>query len=178
VVYIDIFLSDKAFIGIILSAIEVYKYECLGALLGYNLRNRIVVEYAIPYQTAKRKPSQVEPNWRRETQVQEILPQLLQLQHIGYFHSHTQRGEQEATSRPSNQDIKSMIPGQIEIIVAVNDAKKRLVWNRSKEGGLYGTIGNYRIKIAAFYKRKKDQEIMRYPIMCPYVLGFDLTFQE
>jgi hypothetical protein len=70
----DIFLSDKAFIGIVLSAIEVYKDECLGALVGYNLRNRIAVEYAISYQTAKRKPTEAEPNWKRETRVQRILP--------------------------------------------------------------------------------------------------------
>lgn len=62
----DIFLSDKAFIGMVLSAVEVYKKEYMGALLGYNLRKRIVVEYAIPYQTAKRKPTEVEPNWSRE----------------------------------------------------------------------------------------------------------------
>jgi len=32
----DVFLSDKAFIGLVLSAIEVYKRECMGSLLGYN----------------------------------------------------------------------------------------------------------------------------------------------
>lgn len=173
----DIFLSDKAFIGIVLSAIEVYKDECLGALLGYNLRNRIVVEHAIPYQTAKRRPTEAEPNWKRETRVQEILPQLLQLQHIGYFHSHTQRGEQKATPIPSNQDMRGMILEQIEIIAAINNAKKRLDWNSTGKD-LFGTIGHYHIKIAAYYKRKKDQKIMHYPILCPYVLGFDLIFQE
>lgn len=173
----DIFLSDKAFIGIVLSGIEVYKDECLGALLGYNLRNRIVVEYAIPYQTAKRKPTEAEPNWKRETRVQEILPQLLQLQHVGYFHSHTQRGEQKSASGLSDQDIEGMIPEQIEIVAAINNAKRRVDWSTTRND-LYGTIGDFHIKMAAYYKRKKDQKIMHYPILCPYVLGFDLTFQE
>jgi len=31
-----------------------------GVLLGYNAKNSIIVEYAIPYQTAKRKPTEVE----------------------------------------------------------------------------------------------------------------------
>jgi hypothetical protein len=70
-----------------------------------------------------------------------------------------------------------MIPEQIEIIAALNNAKKRVDWNSTGKD-LYGPIGNYYIKIAAYYKRKKDQKIMHYPIMCPYVLGFDLTFQE
>jgi hypothetical protein len=43
----DIFLSDKAFIGIVLSAIEVYKDECIGALLGYNIRNEIAAEICL-----------------------------------------------------------------------------------------------------------------------------------
>jgi len=56
-----VFLSDRAFIGLVLSVIEVYKDECLGSLLGYNLRNRIVVDYVLPYQTARRKRTDVEP---------------------------------------------------------------------------------------------------------------------
>ncbi len=43
---------------------------------------------------------------------------------------------------------------------------------------LYGTIGKYHIKIVAYYKHKKDQKIIHYPILCPYVLEFDLTFTE
>jgi len=172
----DIFLSDKAFIGIVLSAIEVYKKECLGALLGYNLRNRITVEYAIPYQTAKRKPTEVEPNWKRETRVQEILPKLVHLKHLGYFHSHTQRGAQKATAEPSRPDIESMIPAQIEIIVAVNDSKRRTQWYATGKE-LRGTIGKYRFRLACHYK-KINRKIKQYPILCPYVLGFDLTLQQ
>lgn len=172
----DIFLSDKAFIGIVLSAIEVYKNECLGALLGYNLRNRITVEYAIPYQTAKRRPAEVEHNWKRETRVQEILPKLVHLKHLGYFHSHTQHGNQKATAEPSSLDIESIIPAQIEIIAAVNDSRRRTQWYAT-EKELRGTIGKYHIRLACHYK-KKNGKIKQYPILCPYVLGFDLTFQE
>jgi hypothetical protein len=171
---LDIFLSDKAFIGIVLSAIEVYKNECLGALLGYNLRNRIVVEYAIPFQTAKRKPTEVEPNWKRETRVQEILPKLIHLKHLGYFHSHTQLGKRKATAQPSNSDIESMIPAQIEIITAVNESKRKTHWYATKKE-LCGTIGKYHIRLACHYK-KVNGKIRQYPILCPYVLGFDLTF--
>jgi len=31
---LDVYLSDKAFLGLVLSAIEVYRRECMGALLG------------------------------------------------------------------------------------------------------------------------------------------------
>ena len=170
----DIFLSDKAFIGVVLSAIEVYRNECVGALLGYNLRNRISVEYAIPYQTARRKPTEAEPNWKRETKVQEILPQLLQLSHVGYFHSHTQWGGEKAVAEASDLDVESMVPGQIEMIVAVNDSLRRTQWYATRKE-LRGTVGRYHIRLACHYK-KVNGKIRKYAILCPYVMGFDLTF--
>lgn len=172
----DVFLSDKAFIGLVLSAIEVYKRECMGSLLGYNIRNRIVVEYVIPYQSAKRKPTGAEPNWNRESRVQEILPNLLQLHHVGYFHSHTQWGKQKATTELSDTDIEGMIPEQIEIIVALNDSKRKTEWYQSRKE-ISGTIGKYHLRLACHYK-KKNGKIKQYKILCPYVLGFDLTFIE
>ena len=173
----DVLLLDKAFIGMVLSAIEVYKNECLGALLGYNLKNRIVVEYAIPYQTAKRKPTEAEPNWNREIRVHEILPNLLHLKHVGYFHSHTQWGEIKASTELSIKDVKSIIPGQIEIVVAINDAKRRIPWSSKSSGELYGTLGKYGIYMACHYKTAKSQKIKKYPLLCPYALGFDETFK-
>jgi len=162
--------------GLVLSAIEVYKNECIGALLGYNVSNRIVVEYAIPYQTAKRKPSGAEPNWNRESRVQQILPKLSQLKQVGYFHSHPQWGTNKGTTEPSKIDIEGMIPTQIEIIVAINDSKRRTTWGESGKE-LYGTIGNYHIRLACHYK-KANGKIKQYELLCPYVMGFDLTFER
>jgi len=171
-----VYLSEKAFLGLVLSAIEVYKKECIGALLGYNAYRRIVVEYVIPFQAAERKPSQAEMNWKRELKIKEILSKICQLKHVGYFHSHTQWGKIKGETKLSDDDIKNMEPLQIEIIIAVNDAKKEIKWNTSVSGEeLYGTIGRYYLKLACYYKSKKGR-IKRYKILCPYVLGFDLTF--
>ncbi|RJS89074.1 hypothetical protein DRO56_00580 [Candidatus Bathyarchaeota archaeon] len=143
----EVFLTEKAFVGLILSAIEVYKNECLGALLGYNLRNKIVVEYAIPYQSAKRKYTEVEPNWRRESKIQELIPLLTPLQHLGYFHSHTQWGDTKALSALSQVDRETIEPAQIEIVIAVNDSKRRIKWETTGKE-LYGTIRNHKIRMA------------------------------
>jgi len=48
-----VFLSEAAFMGLVLSSIEVYKKECLGLLLGYKLEDRYIVEYSVAYQSAK-----------------------------------------------------------------------------------------------------------------------------
>ena len=42
----DIFLSDKAFVGIILSAIEVYKNECMGDFYFENIRKDYAFSHA------------------------------------------------------------------------------------------------------------------------------------
>ncbi|MDH5482994.1 MAG: Mov34/MPN/PAD-1 family protein [Candidatus Bathyarchaeota archaeon] len=173
----EIFLSDRAFLSIILSSVEVYKNECHGALLGIQSQRRIIAEYAIPFQAAERKFSEVTPNWRRELKVIEVLPKLVHLQKLGYFHSHPQFGNKRGTTELSEFDKDFMQEGETEIVVAINDARKTLPWTESKTG-LSGTLGKYRITIAGFYKRKKDGKIVRYRVLCPYAVGFDYAFKR
>jgi hypothetical protein len=174
----EVFLSDKAFLGINISCIEVFPNECHGSLLGYNTRGRFVIEYAFPYQSAKRKPTEVEPNWRRELKVRGALEKMTELAHIGYFHSHTQWGQAKASLALSDSDKRWMKPGQIEIVVAVDRAKRRTGWSSPKNGvELSGSISGYHIRMAGWYKRKTAKtEIVQYPIRCPYALGFGYAF--
>ena len=173
----EIFLSDRAFMSILLSSVEVYKLECHGALLGFKTQGRIVVEYTIPFQAAERKFSEVTPNWRRELKVMEVLPSLVHLQKLGYFHSHPQFGKKRGTSKLSDPDKKYMQKGDTEIVIAINSASRLVPWTETKNG-LSGTVGKYHIVIAGFYKREKDEKIMNYRIVCPYAVGFDYAFEE
>jgi len=84
----DVILEQEAFLGLIISAVETYKKECFGSLLGYGTRNRIIVELAVPSQVAERAFVKVDPDWKRLSQSEEILKQLSTLEHLGYFHSH------------------------------------------------------------------------------------------
>jgi hypothetical protein len=177
IVETEIFLSDKAFMGIILSSVEVYKNECHGALLGFQTRGRIIVEYAIPFQSAKRRFSEVKPNWRRELKVIEILPKLIHLQKLGYFHSHPQYGGKRGSPELSGQDSEYMGEGELEIVVAINDAGKTIRWAESRKM-LSGTLGEYSIVLAGFYKRRRDGEIQQYRIVCPYAVGFNYAFEQ
>lgn len=172
----EIFLSDKAFMGIILSSVEVYKNECHGVLLGFRTYRRIVVEYAIPFQSARRTPSEVVPNWRRELKVIETLPKLIHLRKLGYFHSHPQWGTSRGIAKLSEPDKEYMREGEMEIVVAINDRKRRVPWQSNMR--LFGTIGRYYIVIAGFYKRKEDSRIKQYRILCPYAVGFDYAFEQ
>jgi len=169
----EIFLSDKALMGILLSSVEVYKLECHGALLGTKTRGRIIVEYAIPFQAAERKFAEVIPNWRRELKVTEVLPKIVHLTKVGYFHSHPQFGKSKGLPQLTETDEEYVEPGEIEIVIAINDSKKTALWTETKKG-LCGTLGKYKISIAGFYK-KKDGKITSCRIVCPYATGFDLA---
>jgi proteasome lid subunit RPN8/RPN11 len=173
----EIILSDKAFLGVLLSSIEVYKNECMGILLGYKTRGRIVVEYAIPLQSAKRRPSEVESNWRREAKVIDVLPKLVQFEKLGYYHSHPQWGSLKGVAKLSDADIESMNEGEIELIVAINDSSRSSWW---KEDGkrIKGTIGQYRLEIAGYYLCSSDSRVKMYRLVCPYAVGFDQAFIE
>ena len=159
-----------------LSSIEVYKKECLGILLGIQSQGRIVVEYAIPLQAvAKRTFSEVVPNWKKELKVKEAVPKLMHLECVGDFHSHPQFGSTKGTVELSADDKQSMESTAIEIVAAINTSKRRTSW-RTVNGELAGSICNYRIRLAGYYK-KKDGEIKQLDIVCPYAVGCDNAFK-
>jgi hypothetical protein len=72
-----LFLSESAFMGLILSSIEVYKKECLGLLLGYKLEDRFIVEYTVAYQSAKRMRNGVSPIMRDTIESAMFSPSLI-----------------------------------------------------------------------------------------------------
>ena len=41
-----VYLSENAFVDLLLSSAEVYKKECFGFLPGYKLEDRFIVEHA------------------------------------------------------------------------------------------------------------------------------------
>lgn len=172
----QIILSDRAFIGIVLSSIEVYKKECLGVLLGIQSRGRIIVEYAIPLQAvAKRTFSEVVPNWKKELKLKEAIPKLVHLDCVGDFHSHPQFGNKTGTAVLSEVDKQSMEDTAIEIVAAINTSKHRSSW-KATNGELAGSICNYNIRLAGFYKKTKDGPIKQLDIICPYAVGCDNAF--
>ena len=104
----------------------------------------------------------------------DVLPNLVQLEKLGYFHSHPQYGRNIGIPKLSEGDIESMRAGELELVIAINDSKRRS--REETYAGLKGTLGKYRIELSGFYKRKSDDEIKQYRIICPYAIGFDQSF--
>ncbi len=190
-----VYLSESTFLGLLLSAAEVYKKECLGYLLGYSLEDRFIVEHAFSLQTATRRHRGVAMKERNQKRIEEILERFAKLQIIGDFHSHTQYGATKGLFIPSPDDIKSMVTGEIYLIIAVNDIDKVYPWSENRDGTISGSVGKMFFKIAAYYLAKKkrakedkkesedknknnekdrgnDFEVKRAKIYCPFPPGF------
>lgn len=169
----DVFLEKEAFLGLLLSAVETYKKECFGSLLGYDTKDRIVVELAIPTQVAERTYSTVEPDWKRLAQSEKILSQHTVFSHLGYFHSHPQFGQKRYGTKQSKKDIESMGDSELEMIVAINDRLRSQRW-KIVDKELRGSTENHSIRIAAYYMNDNGK-IAKYPICCPFATGLPIA---
>jgi len=171
---IEAYLSLPAFLIIVSSTVEVFRKETIGYLIGIKGENKFMVEYAIPYQTAESGFAHATVDLERVERINEILSKVSQgLEFIGDFHSHTMFGDSPAAVIPSNADLSSTVPGELNIICAVNLKKRSVNWHETNRGILTGTIREYRIEIGGYYVAKPDvgRKYQRVLIKCPAATG-------
>jgi proteasome lid subunit RPN8/RPN11 len=156
------YISQNAFWGLLISAVEVYKRECFGLLIGYRDRkgpdDMYIVEHAVPFQSAGRKHKGVVAN--------------PQLSVIGDFHSHTMWGYSKAASHPSEIDLEGMSPENLYVIVSINDKLRAVPWSYNDDQSLSGTTNEHYFRLTA-YTVNKAGESRRTAILCPYAIGFN-----
>jgi len=166
-----VIVKERAFWSMVLSAIEVYNLETLGLLLGLRGDDIFVVEYAIPFQTAEKAKTWVSPNERRASRIKKIVD-LIPVDVIGDYHSHTELGENRAIARPSGDDIADMEKGNVYMILALNECNKSLEWRNNVDGSISGTLGQYHIRIsAAEYIERGGLHYKKVDIFCPSAVG-------
>ena len=146
-----VYLSENAFLDILLSSAEVYKRECLGFLLGYRLEDRFIVEHAFSVQTANRRHKGVIFHDKNHKKIEPILTRFDRLQIVGDFHSHTQFGPTKGLPVPSEEDVSGMQEGQVYIIVAINNKEKTMGWGENRDGTISGSVGKVFFKISAYF---------------------------
>lgn len=156
---------------LLLNSAEVYKKECLGFLLGYGLEDRFIVEHAFGFQTAGRRPKGVVSLDRSHKKIEPIMAKFDRIQIIGDFHSHTQFGDERGLPQPSAEDIEGMKPGQIYIIVAINELKKAASWAENRDRTISGAAGDFFFKISAYYLTR-EHNVRRAKMLCPFPPGF------
>ncbi|MBM4140348.1 MAG: hypothetical protein FJ242_02480 [Nitrospira sp.] len=166
-----VYISENAFIDILISSAEVYKRECLGFLLGYKLEDRFIVEHAFSVQTANRRHKGVVYNQKNHKKIEQILSRFDKLQIIGDFHSHTQFGPTKGLPIPSAEDIKGMILERIYLIVAINNNEKTMPWGENRDGTISGSVSDFFFKISAHFLNG-NSSVKRAKIHCPFPPGF------
>lgn len=166
-----IFIQQTAFLSMVLSSVEVFHHEALGVVLGFAGEDQFVIEYAIPYQTARKALTWVAPRPKRVARIERILEHH-PVNVIGDFHSHTELGNLKALCRPSGEDIADMEEGKIHLILALNETRRRSPWVHRANGNISGTLEGYRITIGAFHLENKGRYgFMRANIVCPSATG-------
>ncbi|MDI6851814.1 MAG: Mov34/MPN/PAD-1 family protein [bacterium] len=169
-------IEPPAFLSMIVSAVETYKLENYGLLLGYKLNYGYVIEHAIPIVSAKRSPFSVELNRKRERRVIEIIKNLqMGLEIIGDFHSHTGLKNLPAEAVPSPDDLDTMERGKVYIIISVNESPFKSQafskWSYLNEGtGIKGTVWGLNIEVKA-YELVSETKFHELKLICPVAAG-------
>ncbi len=167
---VEVYLSENAFIGLLVSTIEVYRRECFGILLGHSTPDRVFVDFAVPYQTANRKFREVHIDWKRSARVEEAVRGTSRWELVGDYHSHAMYGPLRASTQLSAEDQEYFTDGTVGIVVAINDIRRPKHWAYSPGGIISGAVNGYSIRIGAYAKR--NGQIDQAPIICPYAVGF------
>lgn len=173
----QVYLSENVFLGLILSAIEVYKSECYGLLLGLRTNDKFIIEFAIPYQSAKRGRTWAELRDDKWRIISKIVKNFPKLDVIGDFHSHTMFGESRADVSLGKEDIEYMSESELQMVVAINDKLRSQIWNNNRNGTISGTIDRYHCKIAAYYlpgEKRRNHYPRLAEIHCPFSIGLEL----
>ncbi len=163
-------LNENAFISMVAAAVETFPDETLGALLGLRKTGTILVQYAVPYQTAKRARTHVSIEPLRGSRVQRFLGNTTRLEVVGDFHSHPGVAVTGKGYKLSEADKRSTPLKRLGTVIVVDEDKKRREWKHLPKGSLLGSVHPYSIRITSWFKRGATEfEIAE--IHCPFAVG-------
>jgi len=169
----EVWLSENAFISMVAAAVEAFPDETLGVLIGLREPRwkKILVQYAVVYQTVERARDKVEADPKRRLRMDNFLGQVTRLNVIGDFHSHPKIPVRRISSCwLSQDDKKSMSIGELGFVIAIDRDSKKRDWRRLVKGSLLGCVFPYSLKIAGWHKVEEDKfKIAK--IHCPFALG-------
>ena len=185
----EIFVSEQAFLSIVLSSAEVYRRESYGLLFGYSLPGKTIIEGAIAYQTAERRFSEVSLFERQNRIIQRVIARFPKYEYLGEFHSHADYRGREAESGLTDADLESMTEGEIALVVAINPRRRTVPWSTNRDGRLSGTLADFRFRFGGYTlrppaaeqrgpkrkqrgrRRKVRPRLSRARVSCPYAVG-------
>ncbi len=169
-----LFLEEPAFIVIVTAAIEAYRRECYGALLGTRHRGVLKCRVAVAYQSARRRSKSVELIERRRRIIRKALRSFPQYEYLGEFHSHPGYGEEQGRIFVGYSDIDGTREGECELIMAVRGNRPRKRWQYCSDGTISGVAGGFFLKLGAYAVRKSNSGTLhprKIRLRCAYAVG-------
>lgn len=168
---VDVYLSLPAFLTMVSTASELYPEETVGYLVGYPVKERFIVDYAVPFQAIVSDEEFAWIDEKRTARINRIINRFAEgMEIVGTYHSHAGRGKYKAVPLPSPADINHVLPDEVELIVALNRKKKEMAW---KEGRytIYGTVDNLHVEIGGFVRTNTGPGWKKVHINCSSVTG-------
>jgi len=163
-----VIIDGPAFLGMILSSIEVFEYETYGILIGTKHRKNYVVKYAVPLQTTNRRKYEVSICHKRAAAVRRSIKGISPYHYIGEFHSHPY-----GAARLSEHDKKDMEQcGElISLLVIVEPAKKHEKWRYDqKDKAFCGSVDDeFLVRVKGYLYDHVKKKIRKVHLKCPYI---------
>jgi len=177
-----VFVRSRPLTQILGYAIEVYKKECAGVLLGdiMETANKIVVNSAVALQSAERGFNYVQPKDHKYQRISEVLSFSSLDWIVGEFHSHTDFRGRKPSYRLSPEDreyiSKHHHTGEVELVLSLKRTNRDFPWAYIDQNRvLSGTIGEYFFQFAAYSKENEEDTGSLTEIWCPIEAVIDIA---
>jgi|GEM_PF-1635514 len=161
-----VYIEIEPFLVMIWAAVEEFRKECLGFILGYRPTpkdNNFYITAVFPLQSVRRGRKgkalgEVEQTKHGRKRFKEFGKWLEagRILKIGDFHSHTEYRGILPPAELSGSDKKSMEENEIEIIISISSRKKgKAPWEALSDGRVTGSFGKYNFLFGVHMLEKK-----------------------
>jgi hypothetical protein len=148
-------IAPSALLSLVCHSMEVYRQESFGYLIVSTKGNNYNIRGALAFQTCRRYGYyEVCDSMKAERAYKWIN----ELRATGDWHSHTYSPRQVLCAKPTETDIKDMLKGKVDLIVAIQKTRRRYItkWY-SKDKGLAASINGYKFLIRGWRKIGKNK---------------------
>ncbi|MCW5829151.1 MAG: Mov34/MPN/PAD-1 family protein [Deltaproteobacteria bacterium] len=167
-----VYLSDQAFVALTVAAVEVYKRECFGYLLGHMTDDACHVDLAVPLQSAERKFMEVSVSTQRVGRVGQLMDEFHRWRKVGDFHSHPDYAGQTWEPILSDTDVATMGKRFVSVVISLHETGRRSHWKYDRKGNLSGTVSGYRLKMSAYYRGITEGSVRQVALLCPFAVSY------
>lgn len=154
-----VYIEKEPFLIMLMSAVDPFKRECLGYLVGKkpNRRyNSYLIESVVTVSSARmRKNSEIEQSQGSLKRMRDIFNSYNRLYPlVGDFHSHPEWGTHDGSPELTDKDIADMKvskPGYLEIVIGISTRKRQssLAW-QVVNGCVKGSLSKYIFEVNAY----------------------------